>query len=307
MQSPPLLVTIFHYSIPEGMLGRGLNKYQGFAGDGEQRPLVPRGAPRQRKPYPRESGWESEACPKGQPPSRSRHWQKGPAHGGKAGGGEQAQTAQTCKTGMAWGHRHGWKPRAQSVPTRPIDRAPADDGCPGVGRERGPIHLRGQDRGSRTLTTARPGHRPQARTSGRSQARDGLRGASPRAPELPEEAADGNAVDTGSGVPAAHRRRAAGFLMARTARDARGGEPKRPVQVSTTEAPPKAEERGKLASRMRRKCPAQFGGGLGEKAARTSLVAYPTPLPGAPDARRSAHFAWGQTLTPNPRLDSVHP
>jgi hypothetical protein len=39
MQSPPLLVTIFHYSIPEGMLGRGLNKYQGFAADCLQPPL----------------------------------------------------------------------------------------------------------------------------------------------------------------------------------------------------------------------------------------------------------------------------
>src|SRR5205823_2351557 len=33
-------------------------------GDGCQRPLVPRCAPRQLKPYPRESGWESEECPK---------------------------------------------------------------------------------------------------------------------------------------------------------------------------------------------------------------------------------------------------
>src|SRR5207237_931594 len=55
--------------------------------------------------------------------------------------------------------------------------------------------------------------------------------------------------------------RDAGVLMARTARDARGGEPKRPVHVSTTEAQPKAEARGKLESRMRRKCPVWFGGG----------------------------------------------
>src|SRR2546428_2864033 len=59
----------------------------------------------------------------------------------------------------------------------------------------------------------------------------------------------------------AQRRREAGFLMARTARDARCGEPKRPVHVSTTEAQPKAEERGKLESRMMRKCPVRFGGG----------------------------------------------
>jgi hypothetical protein len=66
-----------------------------------QRPLVPRCAPRQLKPYPRESGWESEECPKGQPPYRSRNRQKGPEHGGKAGGAEKAQTSQTCKTCMA--------------------------------------------------------------------------------------------------------------------------------------------------------------------------------------------------------------
>src|SRR3989442_2001089 len=53
--------------------------------------------------------------------------------------------------------------------------------------------------------------------------------------------------------------------MARTARDARCGEPKRPVHVATTEAQPKAEERGKLASRMMRKCPVRFGGGAGRK------------------------------------------
>src|SRR5262245_59245617 len=39
LPSPPLLVTIFHYSIPEGMLGRGLNKYQGTGADALQRPL----------------------------------------------------------------------------------------------------------------------------------------------------------------------------------------------------------------------------------------------------------------------------
>jgi len=39
MQSPPLLVTIFHYSIPEGMLGRSLNKYQQLASDALQRTL----------------------------------------------------------------------------------------------------------------------------------------------------------------------------------------------------------------------------------------------------------------------------
>jgi len=36
---------------------------------------------------------------------------------------------------------------------------------------------------------------------------------------------------------------------------------------------------GKLESRMMRKYPVRFGGGLGEKAVRTSLVAYPTATP----------------------------
>jgi hypothetical protein len=48
MQSPPLLVTIFHYSIPEGMLGRGLNKYQSAAPDCLQRPLLRRSRFRQQ-------------------------------------------------------------------------------------------------------------------------------------------------------------------------------------------------------------------------------------------------------------------
>src|SRR5216683_3473598 len=39
------------------------------------------------------------------------------------------------------------------------------------------------------------------------------------------------------------------------------------------------EWRGKLESRMMRKYPVRFGGGLGEKAVRTSLVAYPTAIP----------------------------
>ncbi|SRR6266851_7736131 len=42
MQSPSLLVTISYYSIPSGMLGRGLNKYQRLAADCLQRTLVPR-------------------------------------------------------------------------------------------------------------------------------------------------------------------------------------------------------------------------------------------------------------------------
>ena len=75
---------------------------QGPGADCLQRPLVPRCAPRQLKPSPRASGWESEECPKGQPPYRSRNRQKGPEHGGKAGGAEKAQTSQTCKTCMAW-------------------------------------------------------------------------------------------------------------------------------------------------------------------------------------------------------------
>ena len=39
MRSPPLLVIISHYSIPAGMLGRGLNKYQSRPADARQRPL----------------------------------------------------------------------------------------------------------------------------------------------------------------------------------------------------------------------------------------------------------------------------
>ena len=66
--------------------------------------------------------------------------------------------------------------------------------------------------------------------------------------------------------------------MARTARYARCGEPKRPVHVSTTEAQPKAEERWKLESRMMRKCPVRFGGGPGEKA-ETSDLACGLPYP----------------------------
>jgi hypothetical protein len=46
MQSPSLLVTIFYYSIPAGMLGRGLNKYQRHPGDGVQRSLRVRFPPR---------------------------------------------------------------------------------------------------------------------------------------------------------------------------------------------------------------------------------------------------------------------
>ena len=42
LPSPPLLVTIFHYSIPAGMLGRGLNRYQSSRADGPQLMLVPR-------------------------------------------------------------------------------------------------------------------------------------------------------------------------------------------------------------------------------------------------------------------------
>src|SRR5712691_6429917 len=55
---------------------------------------------------------------------------QGPAHGGKAGGAEQAQTAQPRTTCMARCKRHGRKPSAQWVPTRPIGRAPADEACP---------------------------------------------------------------------------------------------------------------------------------------------------------------------------------
>jgi hypothetical protein len=42
MQSPALLMTISYYSIPSGMLGRGLNKYQRLAPDCFQRPLLRR-------------------------------------------------------------------------------------------------------------------------------------------------------------------------------------------------------------------------------------------------------------------------
>jgi Domain of unknown function (DUF4258) len=42
MRSPSLLVTISYYSIPAGMLGRGLIHYQRRPADWEQRPLVPR-------------------------------------------------------------------------------------------------------------------------------------------------------------------------------------------------------------------------------------------------------------------------
>ena len=47
---------------------------------------------------------------------------------------------------------------------------------------------------------------------------------------------------------------------------------------------PKLRKTRRLESRVPCKWHARFGGGLGEKAARTSLVAYPTPLPAAPDA-----------------------
>jgi hypothetical protein len=39
MRSPSLLVTISYYSIPAGMLGRGLIHYQSTAADAFQRPL----------------------------------------------------------------------------------------------------------------------------------------------------------------------------------------------------------------------------------------------------------------------------
>jgi hypothetical protein len=58
--------------------------------------------------------------------------QKGREPGGKAGGAEKAQTAQTRQTCMAWCKRHGLKPSSQSVPTRPIGRAPDDDARPCV-------------------------------------------------------------------------------------------------------------------------------------------------------------------------------
>ena len=85
--------------VEAGYLGRA---EQRPGADALQRPLVPRCAPRQLKPYPRESGWESEECPKGQPPYRSRNRQKGPEHGGKAGSAEKAQPSPTCKTCMVW-------------------------------------------------------------------------------------------------------------------------------------------------------------------------------------------------------------
>jgi hypothetical protein len=79
---------------------------------------------------------------------------------------------------------------------------------------------------------------------GRSPVRDGLRDESPRGTELPEEAEDGNAVSTG--LTAAQRHRAAGFLLARTSRDARGGKPTRSSPASKTGAndKPQARNRG---------------------------------------------------------------
>jgi hypothetical protein len=105
--------------------------------------------------------------------------------------------------------------------------------------------------------------------------RDGLRGASPRVTELPEESADGKAVHTGRGPTAKGSRFPHG-------KDGKG----RAMRRAKTSGPcihdrgtqPKAEERWKLESRMRRKCPVRFGGGPGEKA-ETSDLACGLPYP----------------------------
>ena len=118
---------------------------------------------------------------------------------------------------------------------------------------------------------------------GRRKARDGLRGASPRATALPEESADGQAVytgtaarrkePTGAGKPVAHGKDVKG-------RERRTAETILNINKETGE--PCAV---KVASTVRR--------GAGEKAARTSLVAYPTPLSAAPEPQRSV-FRRGQ-------------
>src|SRR5713101_6925506 len=113
-------------------------------------------------------------------------------------------------------------------------------------------------------------------TYNRSKAWDCLPGASPRATELPYSSADGKAVyrgleegkqPNGEGKQVSQRKGRRGTRDAKSRND-----PERMV--------------GKLESRMMRKYPVRFGGGLGEKVVRTSLVAYPTVMQRMKRARR---------------------